>query len=31
MYGVDKVQEEVAETGKITQDIVNVKQIIFNS
>lgn len=30
MYGVDKIQEEVAETGKITQDVVNVKQIIFN-
>jgi len=31
MYGVDKIQEEIAETGKITQDVVNVKQIIFNS
>jgi len=28
MYGVDKIQEEIAETGKITQDVVNVKQII---
>jgi len=24
------MQGEVAETGKITQDVVNVKQIIFN-
>jgi len=30
MYGVEKMQGEVAETGKITQDVVNVKQIIFN-
>ncbi len=30
MYGVGKIQGEVAETGKITQDVVNVKQIIFN-
>lgn len=30
MYGVDKIQSEIAETGKMTQDIVNVKQIIFN-
>lgn len=30
MHGVEKIQDEVAETGKITQDIVNVKQIIFN-
>jgi len=30
MYGVDKIQGEIAETGKMTQDIVNVKQIIFN-
>ncbi|MFH1899617.1 MAG: chromosomal replication initiator protein DnaA [Patescibacteria group bacterium] len=29
MYGVDKIQSEIAETGKMTQDIVNVKQIIF--
>jgi chromosomal replication initiator protein len=30
MHGVGKIQEEIAETGKITQDIVNVKQIIFS-
>ena len=30
MHGVNKIQEEIAETGKVTQDIVNVKQIIFN-
>jgi chromosomal replication initiator protein len=30
MYGVDKIQSEIAETGKMTQDIVNVKQMIFN-
>jgi len=30
MHGVGKIQEEIAETGKITQDVVNVKQIIFN-
>jgi len=30
MYGVEKIQGEIAETGKITQDIVNVKQIIFS-
>ncbi len=30
MYGVEKIQEEIAETGKITQDIINVKQIIFS-
>lgn len=30
MYGVDKIQGKVAETGKVTQDVVNVKQIIFN-
>jgi chromosomal replication initiator protein len=30
MYGVDKIQNEIAETGKMTQDIVNVKQIIFS-
>ena len=30
MHGVSKIQGEVAETGKITQDVVNVKQIIFN-
>lgn len=31
MYGVDKIQGEMAQTGKTTQDIVNVKQIIFNN
>lgn len=31
MYGVDKIQGEMAETGKTTQDVVNVKQIIFNN
>lgn len=30
MYGVDKIQSEIAETGKVTQDIINVKQIIFS-
>lgn len=30
MHGVSKIQGEVAETGKVTQDVVNVKQIIFN-
>lgn len=30
MHGVEKIQGEIAETGKITQDIINVKQIIFN-
>jgi len=30
MHGVNKIQGEIAETGKVTQDIVNVKQIIFN-
>jgi len=30
MYGVEKIQNEIAETGKVTQDIVNVKQILFN-
>lgn len=31
MHGIDKIQGEVAETGKITQDVVNVKQILFNN
>jgi len=31
MHGIGKIQEEVAETGKITQDVVNVKQILFNN
>ncbi len=31
MHGVDKIQGEIAETGKITQDVINVKQILFNS
>ncbi|MFZ2664074.1 MAG: chromosomal replication initiator protein DnaA [Patescibacteria group bacterium] len=31
MYGVDKIQAEMAQTGKTTQDVVNVKQIIFNN
>lgn len=30
MHGVGKIQGEIAETGKITQDVVNVKQIIFS-
>lgn len=31
MHGVGKIQAEMAQTGKTTQDIVNVKQIIFNN
>jgi chromosomal replication initiator protein len=31
MHGVEKIQGEIAETGKMTQDIINVKQIIFNN
>ncbi|MBW6441717.1 chromosomal replication initiator protein DnaA [Patescibacteria group bacterium] len=31
MHGVGKIQNEIAETGKITQDVINVKQIIFNN
>ena len=30
MHGVGKIQEEIAQTGKMTQDVVNVKQIIFS-
>ena len=30
MHGVNKIQGQIAQTGKVTQDIVNVKQIIFN-
>ncbi|MFH1648360.1 MAG: helix-turn-helix domain-containing protein, partial [Patescibacteria group bacterium] len=29
MYGVEKIEGEIAHTGKIAQDVVNVKQLIF--
>ncbi|MFC1625008.1 chromosomal replication initiator protein DnaA [Patescibacteria group bacterium] len=29
MYGVEKIEEEIAHTGKVAQDVVNVKQLIF--
>ena len=29
MYGVEKIEGEIAHTGKVAQDVVNVKQLIF--
>ena len=29
MYGVEKIEEKIAHTGKVAQDVVNVKQLIF--